>query len=77
MIEKPNDEYMERLIDALMFAFRIQKDNSLVSVLGLGTEKSNHDALRTWIQNTLINPDMQIAESVLPRLIERLEQSLS
>jgi len=62
------------LVDTLMFAFRIQKDNSLVNVLGSGLETTNEDVLREWIKNSLINPDLQIAESVLPILIERLEQ---
>ncbi len=75
MITSKNDQ-MQRLVDALMFAFRINTDSSLVSVLGSGSESSNQEALTTWIHETLAKPDLQLAESLLPRLIDRLEELL-
>lgn len=60
-----------------MFAFRISPDMSLVDILGSGFEHSNEEALAAWIQETLSKPDFQIAESVLPKLIDRLEDLLS
>lgn len=67
------NENIERLVDTLMFAFRIPKDDSLINILGSSYRKTNQDALREWIKNKLFNPDLQIAESILPILIERLE----
>lgn len=67
------NENIERLVDTLMFAFRIPKDDSLINILGSSYGKTNQDALREWIKNKLFNPDLQIAESILPILIERLE----
>ncbi len=76
MMNKSNSDQMQRLVDALMFAFRINTDDSLVSVLGSGFERTNHEALTTWVHKTLVKPDLQLAESVLPRLIDRLEELL-
>jgi hypothetical protein len=76
MMSKSNSDQMQRLVDALMFAFRINTDDSLVGVLGSGFEHSNQEALTTWVHKTLIKPDLQLAESILPRLIDRLEELL-
>jgi len=75
MMNQKNDQ-INRLVGVLMFAFRIKDDDSLVDVLGNGFEVSNEEALNTWIKTTLLTPDMQIAESVLPRLIDLLEELL-
>jgi hypothetical protein len=75
-MSKSNSDQMQRLVDALMFAFRINSDDSLVGVLGSGFENSNQEALTTWVLKTLVKPDLQLAESVLPRLIDRLEELL-
>lgn len=75
MIASNNDQ-MQRLVDALMFAFKINNDSSLVNVLGIGSESSNQEALTTWVHEILAKPDLQLAESVLPRLIDRLEELL-
>ncbi len=77
MIKTESNEYIERLIDALIFSFRIPDDDSLVKVLGTGMETANQDAIRTWIQYTLSNPDMRMAETILPWLITRFEQTLN
>jgi hypothetical protein len=76
MMTKSNSDQMQRLVDALMFAFRINTDSSLVGILGSGSESSNQEALTTWVHETLAKPDLQLAESVLPRLIDRLEELL-
>lgn len=75
-MNKSNSDQMQRLVDALMFAFRINTDDSLVGVLGSGFERTNQEALTTWVHKTLVKPDLQLAESVLPRLIDRLEELL-
>ena len=75
-MEKTNNNQMQRLVDALMFAFRINSDDSLVGVIGSGLENSNKEALTAWVHKTLVKPDLQLAESVLPRLIDRLEELL-
>jgi len=49
---------MQRLVDALMFAFRINSDDSLVGVLGSGFENSNQEALTIWVHKTLVKPDL-------------------
>ncbi len=76
MMTKSNSDQMQRLVDALMFAFRINSDDSLVGILGSGLENSNQEALTIWVHKTLVKPDLQLAESVLPRLIDRLEELL-
>jgi len=76
MMNNSNSDQIQKLVDALMFAFRINTDSSLVSVLGSGSESSNQEALTTWVHGTLEKPDLQLAECVLPRLIDRLEELL-
>jgi len=76
MMNHNNNDYLERLVDTLMFAFRIQNDDSLIGILEEYSEKSNRDALREWIKKTLLNPDLWIAESILPILIDRFEQAI-
>lgn len=72
----PPQSVLTRLAKALQFCLHIPQDDSLVCVLGFGWEKTNTQALETWIRNTLTAPDDEGVRLVLPWLIERLERDL-
>ena len=75
-MSESNSDQTQRLVDALMYAFKINKDDSLVNTLGSGIEHTNQEALTHWIQSILLKPDLKLAESILPRLIDKLEEAL-
>ena len=72
----PPQSVITRLAKALQFCLHIPQDDSLVCVLGCGWEKTNTQALETWIRNTLTAPDDEGVRLVLPWLIDRLERDL-
>lgn len=72
----PPRAVMSRLAGALQISLRIPQDDSLVCFLGFGWEKSNTQALETWVKNTLMTPDDEGARLLLPWLVDRLEREL-
>ncbi len=74
MLGTEHNRQIERLVDALMVAFRVDNDRTLVGRLGTGNEVNNRQALINWTRAVLSNPDEALAEFALPILITRFEQ---
>ena len=66
-----------RLAQAMQVAMHIPDGDALVFLIGKGNERSNLDALETWVKETLPAFDDEYGKVVLPFLIDRLEQTLS
>ena len=75
--ERHYQRIIRRLVDALMLSFGIPDNDDLVDFLGHGHEKTNRDALASWVSIALQNPDYEMAITVLPHLVRRLERKLS
>lgn len=66
--DKNNSAQIQRIAGVLMYAFRINPTAHISDKL------TNKNDTESWIINTLLNLDEQLAESVLPILIDRFEQ---
>lgn len=65
-----------RLARALQVAFRISEGRDLIGVVGHGNEHDNLEALVTWVEQRLGDPDPILAEAALPHLTDQLERDL-
>lgn len=65
-----------RLAQALLVAFRIPEGRGLVGVFGNGNEHDNLEALVSWVEHRLCDPDPTLAEAALPHLTDQLERDL-
>ena len=75
--EKQARLLLERVVSALEAAFGIDADDRrLVFVLGGGTERTNHEALFSWVWREVEDLDEVLAAQLLPRLVQRLERRL-
>ncbi len=75
--EKNNDNQIKRLANTLTSAFLLDSDNTSFKKIGNDIECSNHEAVESWIQQVLLNPDKKLAECLLPLLVPRLQDSLT
>ena len=62
---------------ALKTAFQIQPGRELVCILGSGYEKSNIDALETWVRNSLVQFGVGPTQEGLTVLVTALEVHLN
>jgi len=62
-----------KLAAALQATFNIGDGMELVCILGNGSARDNREALAQWVSNTLRLPDHEVAATVLPLLVDRLE----
>ena len=67
---------LHALASGLMFKLRIQPNRSLVSVIGHGSEYSNHDAIITWISIRYSVEEIESMDTSLELLTKALYQFL-
>ena len=73
----PANPIVKRLAKSLAATYNIaQRDDSLVMILGKGTESNNLQAIEYWVLNTLQNPDETIALDVLTHMVFRFGETL-
>lgn len=66
-----------RMASALEAAFLIKPGDSLVCVLGDGTERDNHEALISWLQREIERIESEVSVEYLPELAGRLDKKLT
>lgn len=71
-----NTRLIERLAEALIFAFHVPDGIQLVAVLGTGTEKDNCEAMKVWVKRNLNELDDLTGQSILHHLQSRLSNCL-
>ncbi|WP_449285366.1 hypothetical protein [Marinobacter sp. PE14] len=69
--------FVRNLASALTVAMNITPGNQLVMALGAGDERSNTEALETWVQFQLVPLRGMTNQQLLAELIERLERQLA
>ncbi len=72
-----NTDSIHKLSLCLGFALRIQPGKQLVFCLGTGKERSNHEALVTWVHSQLLNHGLNPTRQALAFLIVELEKVLN
>jgi hypothetical protein len=50
-----------------------QQGNQLIALLGLGSERSNLEAMRTWVYCELAKSYLEVGRDSLPLLIRKLQ----
>ncbi|PFG10133.1 hypothetical protein [Marinobacter sp. LV10MA510-1] len=50
-----------------------QQDHQLIALLGLGSERSNLEAMGTWVYGELTKSHLEVGRDSLPMLIRRLQ----
>lgn len=78
MLQCANDvRFVRNLASALTVAMNITPGNQLVMALGAGDERSNTEALETWVQLQLVPLRGMTNQQLLAELIQRLERQLA
>lgn len=78
MLQCGNDaRFVRNLASALTVAMNITPGNQLVMALGAGDERSNTEALETWVQLQLVPLRGMTSQQLLAELIQRLERQLA
>ncbi|MYL24943.1 hypothetical protein [Vreelandella massiliensis] len=68
---------VRKLAESLGVALNISATGSqLVMALGSGHERTNYEALQTWVRQTLNEKDLLPTREALPTLIKALEAQL-
>lgn len=52
----------------------LHEERNLVAILGLGGERSNQEAMESWVYCELIKENLEAARDSLPALIHRLQE---
>lgn len=68
---------LSRMATALEAAFLIQPGTGLVCLLGNGSERDNHEALITWLEQEVEQAEEVLTTSLLPELAGRLDKTLT
>ena len=71
-----NPRLVDRLTEALIFAFCIPDGIQLVAILGNGVEDNNRAALKTWVAATMAELEDVAGAAILPVLQDRLSHHL-
>jgi len=67
----------QSLTNHLIFALRIKPGNELVFILGSGTEKDNHAAVRSWVMNRIADVESwPMTSTDVSGLVNSLEHDL-
>lgn len=69
-------KHVRNLASALSVAMNIAPGNQLVMVLGAGDERSNQEAIETWVKLQLAPLRGMTNQQLLAELIGRLERQL-
>lgn len=67
---------IHKLAGALCAALNIQPGDQLVMLLGYGGERTNLEAVQTWVTETLVELEMLPTRQAIPALLEKLENEL-
>jgi len=66
---------IRNLASSLCMAMGINhEDHNLVTILGLGGERNNEEAMESWVYCELIKEHLEAGRDTLPRLIGRLQE---
>lgn len=71
-----NKNQINRIVNTLISAYRIQP-NTLVSINDSVQEENCQQGIEDWVHRSLLNPDEQLAECILPILVDRFEAHLN
>lgn len=66
-----------RLAKAMQHAMQIPEGDALVFLIGKGDERSNLEALETWVRETLCTLEDDCGLAMLPFLLDRLELTMN
>ncbi|MBD3649705.1 MAG: hypothetical protein HUJ15_00025 [Alcanivorax sp.] len=65
---------IRNLASSLCLAMGIQQEErQLVAILGLGGERSNQEAMESWVYCELAKENLEAGRDTLPLLIDRLQ----
>lgn len=70
-------QFVRNLASALTVAMNLPRGNQLVMVLGAGDERSNGEAMETWVRVQLAPLRDMTNQQLLAELMGRLEQTLT
>ena len=73
----PTGNTYRRLAQAIQHAMQISDGDALVFLIGNGNERSNLEALETFVKETVLTFEEEWGVIMLPLLIDRLEQTLN
>ncbi len=73
----PTGSTYRRLAQAIQHAMQISDGDALVFLIGKGNERSNLEALETFVKETVLTLEDECGVIMLPILIDRLEQTLN
>lgn len=78
MLQCSNDlRFARNLASSLAIAVNLAPGNQLVLALGAGDERSNKEALETWVRLQLVPLRGMTNEQLLAELLQRLERQLA
>lgn len=66
-----------RLAQTIQYVMQIPNGDALVFMIGKGNEKSNLEALETFVEETISMLEDEVGLVMLPLLLDRLEQTLN
>lgn len=76
LTRQPVRQNVRKLAESLGLALNIPAGSQLVMVLGTGNERTNLEALETWVRQSLIERDQLPTREAIPALIQSLEDCL-
>ena len=71
---KLNNQIYRRLAQAMQYSMQIPEGDALVFMVGKGNEKSNLEALETFIKETVLTLEDEVGVVMLPLLMDRLDR---
>ena len=67
---------IRRLAKSINATYNIPPGDELVLIVGEGNEPDNLAAIESWVRQTLIDPDEQLAQNALSHLVSRFGEAL-
>ena len=75
-MKKNEVRYYKKIAQHLLFSLNISNDQSLIMTFGTGDERTNEEAIATWVQSLNINPEIYKKEHFLNLLQEAAKEHI-
>ena len=70
--ENINNNFVERLVESLIFSMNIPDGFALVAIVGTGHEQNNREAMTFWVKQQLLSRDDEHDSQLLITLQQQL-----
>ncbi|WP_038250334.1 hypothetical protein [Ghiorsea bivora] len=75
-MKKNEVRYYKKIAQHLLLSLNISNDQSLIMTFGTGAERTNEEAITTWVQSLNINPELYTKEHFLNLLQEAAKEHI-